>query len=128
MNLLQDTHALVWHFLDSPRLPEALKEKIDDPETIVFVSAASAWEIATKFRIGRFAEAEALVSNLPGYIREYRFTPLPITFEHGWRAGLLSGAHKDPFDRMLAAQAIEEKLGLVSADPALAALGARIVW
>jgi PIN domain nuclease of toxin-antitoxin system len=128
MSLLLDTHALVWHFLDSPRLPEALKEKIDDPETIVFVSAASAWEIATKFRIGRFAEAEALVSNLPGYIREYRFTPLPITFEHGWRAGLLAGAHKDPFDRMLAAQAIEEKLGLVSADPALAALGAKIVW
>jgi PIN domain nuclease of toxin-antitoxin system len=90
MKLLLDTHALVWHFLDSPRLPESMKLMIDDPSIEAFVSAASAWEIATKVRIGRFAEAEELAANLPRYIREYRFAPLPITIEHGHRAALSS--------------------------------------
>lgn len=128
VRLLLDTHALIWWFLDSPRLPDALKGIIDEPANTIFVSAATAWEITTKHRIGRFQEAEELALNLPAYLGEWRFAPMPITVEHGYRAGLLPGPHRDPFDRMLAAQAICENLGLVTADPAMAALGAEVIW
>ena len=67
-------------------------------------------------------------SHFSDFIARCNFASLPITLEHGHRAGLLAGAHKDPFDRMLAAQALIEDMGLVTADPALAGLGARVVW
>jgi PIN domain nuclease of toxin-antitoxin system len=101
---------------------------LDDPEVTVFVSAATAWELTTKFRSGKLQEAAMIAENRPSLITRCRFLPLPITVEHGHRAGLLPGNHKDPFDRMLAAQAIIDDLDLVSADPAMAGLGARVVW
>jgi PIN domain nuclease of toxin-antitoxin system len=128
VKLLLDTHALIWWFLDSPRLRHEMKSMIDDPAFTIFVSAATAWEITSKYRIGRFQEAAELALNLPAYVRQWRFEPLPVTMEHAHRAGLLPGDHKDPFDRMLAAQAIIENAGLVTADPALAGLGAKVVW
>lgn len=128
MKLLLDTHALIWWFLDSPRLSDEMKWMIDDPAVTIFVSAATAWEITTKFRTGRFQEAAELALNLPAYVRRWHFEPLAVTIEHAHRAGLLPGNHKDPFDRMLAAQSIIEDIGVVSADPALAGLGANVVW
>ena len=74
------------------------------------------------------ARCLVLATGLPDLLARCHFTPLAITLEHGHRAGLLAGAHKDPFDRMLAAQAIMEGMGLVTADPAMAGLGARVVW
>ena len=128
MKLLLDTHALIWWFLDDPRLPRSMDLLIDDPAVTVFVSAATAWEMATKYRIGKLREAAAIVAGMPGLLERCHLQPLAVTVEHGHRAGLLPGAHKDPFDRMLAAQAIIEDMDLVTVDPALAGLGARVVW
>jgi len=128
MRVLLDTHVLIWWFLDSPRLPEKIKALIDEPESTVLVSAASGWEIATKFRIGKFQDARELAQNFPDHVKRWRFAPLSITLEHAHLAGLLPGAHRDPFDRMLAAQSILEGVELVSSDPAVAQLGARVVW
>lgn len=126
--MLLDTHALIWWFLDDPRLSRSVDDYLDDPDVQVYVSAATAWEIATKYRGGKLQEAEAIVTDFPGLVERCHFLSLPVSVAHGHRAGLLSDDHKDPFDRMLAAQAMMEDLGLVTADPALAKLGARVVW
>jgi PIN domain nuclease of toxin-antitoxin system len=128
VKLLLDTHALIWWLTDDRRLPSTVDRYFEDPNVTIFVSAATSWEMATKHRNGKLQEAAYIVKNLPELIRRCKFTPLAITVEHGYRAGLLVGAHKDPFDRMLAAQAIADDLGLVTVDPAMAKLGARVVW
>lgn len=128
MKLLLDTHILIWWFAGDRKLIKRVKARIDDPGNDVFVSAATAWELATKYRLGKMPEAEFLVSNFFAQLDAWHFEKLPLTVEHGHRAGLLPGDHRDPFDRMLAAQAIIEDLVLVTADPELAGLGARVVW
>lgn len=128
MRLLLDTHTLIWWFLDDARLTDRVGMLLDDPKSVVHVSAASAWELTTKYRAGRLQEAAELAEHLLKLIGRWRFTPLPVTVEHGHRAGLLPGDHRDPFDRMLAAQALIEDLDLVTADPALARSGARVMW
>jgi PIN domain nuclease of toxin-antitoxin system len=85
-------------------------------ETEVFVSAASAWEICTKHRLGRLPEAENLVGNLSSILGQLGFRELPVSLKHGERAGTLPGEHRDPFDRMLIAQAQTENLSVVSSD------------
>jgi len=125
---LIDTHVLVWWLLDDTRLSKQASDLLDDPGASIFVSAASAWELATKRRIGKLREAHVIAEALPTLVRRCRFKSLPVTLEHGHRAGLLPGLHKDPFDRMLAAQSIIEELPLVTADPALVALGASVIW
>ncbi len=127
MRLLLDTHTLIWWFRDDPKLSRTAAALIDNPDNEAFVSAATAWEMATKYRAGRFQEAAAVVMDLPALLVRGHFSPLPITVEHGHCAGLLAGTHKDPFDRMLAAQAIVEDMELVTVDPAMARLGARVV-
>lgn len=128
MNFLLDTHALIWWFLDDPHLSAKVDRLLDDPQASVHVSGATAWEIATKYRIGKLQEAAAIVTDFPALVVRCHFIPLPVTIEHGHHAGLLTGEHKDPFDRMLAAQAIIEDRGLVTADPAMAGMGARLIW
>lgn len=91
----------------------------------MFVSAATAWEIATKVRIGKFRISKTLLSDFVEAIEMLGFLPLP---KHGLDAGQLPGAHRDPFDRMLAAQACAEGLALVSCDPAFAQLGIETLW
>ncbi|MDX2288677.1 MAG: type II toxin-antitoxin system VapC family toxin [Hyphomicrobiaceae bacterium] len=118
MRLLVDTNVLIWWFLDAPQIPGPIERLIDDPRTIVCVSAASAWEICTKVRIGKLDAVRALSDDLEGFVRNWHFTPLPITIAHGQLAGRLPGPHRDPFDRMLAAQAILDGLKLVTNDPA----------
>jgi PIN domain nuclease of toxin-antitoxin system len=114
MQLLLDTHALLWWVLDSDDLSKKARKAIGDFNNEVFVSAATSWEIATKFRIGRLPEAEAFVHSLRDNLRKLGFSELPISVEHAQRAGLLAGDHKDPFDRMLIAQAQAEGLLLIS--------------
>ena len=104
MRLLLDTHALLWWFFDDPNLPESSRKLIADPANEILVSAASAWEINTKYRLGKLPEAGDVGPNLPKYLRAARFTPLPITVEHAVAAGALPGLHRDPFDRMLMAR------------------------
>ena len=92
------------------------------------VSAASAWEICTKVRIGKLPEAGELCENFIEFVTQYQFEPLAISVEHGRLAGRLPGAHKDPFDRMLAAQAILEDVPLITNDAAFAAFDVRVLW
>jgi PIN domain nuclease of toxin-antitoxin system len=81
-----------------------------------------------QYRSGRLQEAADLAETLPDLIERWRFEPLSVSIEHAHKAGMLPGDHKDPFDRMLAAQSLIEDLGLVTVDPALTALGAKVVW
>lgn len=92
------------------------------------MSAASGWEIATKVRLGKLPAAQELTQDLPGILEAQGFEMLPVKLPHGLRAGAYDVAHRDPFDRLLAAQAELEGLTLVSLDPALHAFPCRILW
>jgi len=128
MRLLLDTHALLWWLADDPSLPVAARKLIGRGENEILVSAASAWEISTKVRLGRLPGAEELTADFGAYLARERFVELPISADHAIRAGLLPGAHKDPFDRMLAAQSQAESLPIVSDDTVFDAYGVRRVW
>jgi PIN domain nuclease of toxin-antitoxin system len=128
VRLLLDTHALIWWFSDNPALIGSVATLIDDPANEVLISAASAWEICTKVRIGKLPEGRGLSDDFSGYLARNNFTPLAVTIEHGRLAGRLPGAHKDPFDRMLAAQALIEGIPLVTNDAAFAGFGVQVVW
>jgi PIN domain nuclease of toxin-antitoxin system len=128
MASLLDTHALIWWLAGDPRLSIRLREHLVREDEDVFVSAASAWEIATKARLGKLATPKALLADFAGAIETLGFLPLPIHLRHGQEAGQLPGEHRDPFDRMLAAQARVEGLTLVSADPAFKTLGVTPLW
>ncbi len=94
----------------------------------VFVSAASAWEVATKFRLGRLRFAQSLVENFIPRVTAAGFTLLASLPEHALRAGRMPGEHRDPFDRMLAAQALHEDIPILSADTRFDGFGARRIW
>jgi PIN domain nuclease of toxin-antitoxin system len=114
VRLLLDTHAFLWWLAGDERLPLRARAEIGDATNDVYVSAASAWEVATKVRIGKLPEAVKLAQDFAGHIASQGFRELDISVEHGQRSGLLPGSHKDPFDRMLIAQAQGENLVLVS--------------
>ena len=126
--LLLDTHTLLWWLLDSPDLSRTARDAIAAPDQRVLVSAASAWELGTKYRIGKLPEAQDIVTNLPQYLRKQRFEPLPISLEHALAAGQLPGPHRDPFDRMLMAQAQLERAWVVTVDPVFSEYGVGVVW
>ncbi len=123
MNLLLDTHVLIWAFSRDPQLSQAATEAIRDGENMVFVSAATAWEIAIKKALGKLK----VPGNYQEGLQRYRFTPLSITTEHALAVEQLPPHHKDPFDRMLIAQAQIEKLTLVTRDPNMQAYGISII-
>jgi PIN domain nuclease of toxin-antitoxin system len=128
MRYLVDTHAAIWWFEDSARLTEAARKAMAAEENDVYVSAASAWEIATKHRIGKLSISEDLAADIQGMIERQRFQPLPVTMAHAETAGRLAGAHRDPFDRMLIAQSLLENLTLVSNEAAFDAFGVSRLW
>ncbi len=128
MRLLLDTHALLWWLFDDPKLSETAREVIRDPNNDILVSSASAWEIATKHRLGKLPEAEEAVRDLPRLLRKARFEVLPILLEHALLAGILAGPHRDPFDRMLIAQARLEEVPVVTTDPIFGRYGVKLAW
>jgi len=128
MRLLLDTHALLWWLLGDARLAPPAREAIAQEESVVHVSAATAWEIATKTRIGKLPGAEALAHNLAEVVEANGFRSLSISLEHGQRAGSLQGSHKDPFDRMLIAQAQAENMILVSNEEIFDQYGIERLW
>lgn len=128
MRLLLDTHALLWWYADDPRLPGSARKLIQSPETQVLVSAASVWEIATKARIGKLHGVQRLLADYDSLIAADQFTHLHIRHDHARLAGSFDSAHRDPFDRMLAAQALIEEAVLLSNDAALVEFGCKIDW
>ncbi len=128
MRVLLDTHALLWWLDGDKRLPLRVRRLIQNEETVVLVSAASAWEIVTKARIGKLPGALAVAEDVGACLIDQGFTGLAISIDHAQRAGSLPGPHRDPFDRMLIAQALAENLGLVSNEEIFDQYGVRRVW
>jgi PIN domain nuclease of toxin-antitoxin system len=128
VRLLLDTHALLWWLTKNPSLPLSAQNLLKNQDHTVLVSAASMWEIATKARLGKLDVAIEVVENFPIYLAKEQFESISVTVAHAIRAGLLPGPHKDPFDRMLIAQALAENVPIVSNDQALDGYGARRLW
>lgn len=120
MNLLLDTNALLWCLGGQSRLGAEARRRITDPGNDVWVSAASAWEIAIKAALGRLDLDGRPRDILPREIDRAGFAPLPITIDHALAVGGLPRHHSDPFDRVLIAQAIVEGLTIVTSDRAFA--------
>ncbi|HEY1962358.1 MAG TPA: type II toxin-antitoxin system VapC family toxin, partial [Rhizomicrobium sp.] len=110
------------------RLSQAARTAIADGDNEVYISAVVAWELATKVRIGKWADARELAENFDVAIGRNNFQPLAISTIHARTAGFLSGRHRDPFDRMLAAQSRIEDMPLVTADPVFKAFGTKVIW
>ena len=125
---LLDSHVLLWWWFDPDRLSQQARSLLLDPNSTVFVSAASVWELSFKHHQGKLPELTAAIADLPGLLQADGFQPLPISIAHGLRAGGYSQPHRDPFDRMLSAQAELEGLVLITADPQLSDFPCQILW
>lgn len=128
MRVLLDTHAFLWWLDGDERLSAAARDLIGDIANVVYVSAASAWEIATKARLGKLPGAMDVAVDVAGAMLSQGFTGLSITVADGQRAGALPGPHRDPFDRMLIAQAQANDLGLISNETLFDGYGIRRLW
>ena len=128
MKLLLDTHALLWWWTDDPKLSDMSRQAISDEGNLVLVSAASAWEIATKHRLGKLPHAGQALDRFNELVAADGFEHQPISYLHCLKAGAYSNEHRDPFDRMLAAQAELEKAVLVTLDPVFAEFQCRVLW
>lgn len=121
--LLLDTHTLLWWLRDDKKLGSKTRLLMADPKNVVYVSAATTWEIAIKKSIGKLNAPE----DMDSIVEEEGFSKLPITLFHGQMAGALPELHKDPFDRMLVAQAQSEGLEILSADENISRYGVKVV-
>jgi PIN domain nuclease of toxin-antitoxin system len=128
MTFLLDTHVLIWWLLADRRLSRKARELVGDPSNRILISSASAWEIATKHRLGKLTGVDALVRDMAGWVERAGFEELPITIVHAQRAGAFPQTHRDPFDRMLVAQSEREDAPIVTSDSAFEAFGARMIW
>lgn len=116
MKLLLDTHVLLWAVLEPDKLSANLREALEDSENTLFVSAATAWEIATKWRLGKLSQAASVVRGYELALNGLAALEIPISGEVARQAGLWEVPHRDPFDRLLAAQAVAADLVLASND------------
>jgi PIN domain nuclease of toxin-antitoxin system len=128
MRFLLDTHTLLWSFIDSPSLTPRSRRVIEDVSNDLMVSAVSAWEIATKARLGKLPSGDELIADLDRYLTQLRCEALPISLDHAVRAGRLPGEHRDPFDRMLIAQAQAENLAIISNDRIFDTYHVQRIW
>lgn len=127
--LLLDTHAFAWAVRDPGRLATSARRAIEDEANPLLVSAASAWEMAIKFHSGKWPEVEPIAANLPRALRDIGARIWPVGGPHGIRAGTMSWSHTDPFDRMLAAQALTDQLTLVTKDREFREVpGLNVLW
>lgn len=128
MRLLLDTHALIWWLGARKRIPKPLQVLLLDPGHDVLVSATTAWEIAIKRRIGKLEFDAGFLGDFDRQVIALGFAPLAVTAAHMVAGAGIDAPNKAPFDRILAGQALAENLVVVTADQALAGLGAAVVW
>lgn len=128
MRALLDTHAFLWWVADSGHLSRIAHSVISDESNNIVVSAASAWEISTKFRLGKLPGADAVAFDIAGIIASQGFEELAVSVAEAERAGRLPGPHRDPFDRMLIAQALARDLAVVSVDAVFDRYGVNRLW
>jgi PIN domain nuclease of toxin-antitoxin system len=128
MRVLVDTHTILWAGLAPAHLGKRATAILANRSSEVYVSAASAWEIATKVRLGKLPGAEALERDFADSVQEAGYTLLSITAAHALRAGRMPGNHRDPFDRILAAQALAEDIPILSIDTKLDSFGITRIW
>lgn len=128
MTLLLDTHVFLWALMDPRRLSKRARALVEDQTNALVISSASACEVATKHRLGRLVGAEAVVAGYRSHLQRLGAVELPMTSEHALRAGAFTVAHRDPFDRMLAAQAQIEGVPLVTDDRAFTAFDVVCIW
>jgi PIN domain nuclease of toxin-antitoxin system len=128
VKILLDTCSLIWATMSPASLGRQARETLADEDNVILVSAASAWEIATKVRLGKLPGAEKLEQDYLAVMDVAGYTQLPIDAESALRAGRLTAEHKDPFDRMIAAQALALDLPVLSPDPLLDQFGVRRIW
>jgi PIN domain nuclease of toxin-antitoxin system len=122
--VLLDTHTILWWLADDPALSPTARTTIGDRSNEVLISAASVWEIAIKRSLGKLSAPDALLES----ISEDGLIFLAVTPSHAWRAGDLPWHHRDPFDRLLAAQALSEGVPLITADPSFGPYGVGVLW
>ena len=128
MKLLLDTHAFLWWLDGDRQLPARIRRLVGDEANTILVSAATAWEISTKVRIGKLPAVVEVAADIAGCIARQRFPILEITVLHAQRAGRLPGIHRDPFDRMLAAQAQVEGIPIASNEVVFDSWGISRIW
>jgi PIN domain nuclease of toxin-antitoxin system len=128
LRVLLDTHTLLWATLSPSFLSRQASAVIADELNVILVSAASAWEIATKVRLGKLPGAEVLEREFLEVMDDAGYTLLSIDVESALRAGRLTAQHSDPFDRMIAAQALASDIPILSTDSRLDAFGIRRIW
>lgn len=125
---LIDTHALVWWWLADPTLSKAARRLLESREGTIFVSAVTGIEIAIKVRLGKFPAMAESLRRFDELMENDAFVHFPIGHRHAISAGLLDGEHRDPFDRLIAAQALSENLVVITRDPEIAGFGCKVLW
>jgi PIN domain nuclease of toxin-antitoxin system len=128
VRLLLDTHTLLWWLSGNEKMSLPARSAIGDSANAVYVSTVTAWEISTKYRIGKLPSAAPVVGHFGETLKRNKFNELPITLAHAERAESLPGEHRDPFDRMLIAQAILERMRFISLDAKIDAFGVDRLW
>lgn len=128
VTVLLDTNALLWSLLEPEKLSPVVLETVKDPETVLLVSSASAWELSIKHKLGKLASASGVLQDFPGYLKRLQASVLTITPEHALKAGALPLHHRDPFDRMLVAQAQYEGVPVVTSDKVFSSYEVEVLW
>lgn len=127
MEVLLDTHGLIWWFEGGVRLSKRAASVLASPDNLILISAVVGWELAIKSNVGKF-NAPDLIHDLDQIVVRKGFAELPISLEHAVRAGLLPLHHRDPFDRLLVAQAQALNVPILSVDATLDQYGVRRIW
>ncbi|MBN8822602.1 MULTISPECIES: type II toxin-antitoxin system VapC family toxin [unclassified Spirosoma] len=127
MRLLLDTHTLLWFYSGDESLPDSLRRIISNPDNLCFISIASLWEITIKMGIGKL-EIDSPITELFSFLDRNRFWVMPIELEHLVQLQGLPYHHKDPFDRLIIAQALSENISIATRDSVFSTYGLRIIW
>jgi PIN domain nuclease of toxin-antitoxin system len=128
MKVLIDSNALYWWWTSLGKLTDAARRSVNADSNDLYVSSATAWELSTKHRLGKLPGAEAFLPEFADLLNDSRVTPLSVTVVHALEAGRLPGIHRDPFDRILIAQALIEDMAVVSSDRVFRDYGVRVIW